>query len=108
MTLAEGCRPAGSFELNTVSIQNHMTKKIVVSGKRKTSVARAILVEGSGKVSINRKDYNTLQMFDKLKIEEPIRIAEKMREGKITRGFYKWRLKPYIKPLKRYHKSFFF
>ena len=83
MTLAEGCRPAGSFELNTVSIQNHMTKKIVVSGKRKTSVARAILVEGSGKVSINRKDYNTLQMFDKLKIEEPIRIAEKIL-GKIN------------------------
>lgn len=60
-----------------------MTKKIVVSGKRKTSVARAILVEGSGKVSINRKDYNTLQMFDKLKIEEPIRIAEKIL-GKIN------------------------
>ena len=60
-----------------------MTKKIVVSGKRKTSVARAILVEGSGKVSINKKDYKTLQMFDKLKIEEPIRIAEKIL-GKIN------------------------
>ncbi len=55
-----------------------MIKKIVVSGKRKTSVARAILTEGSGKVSINKKDYKTLQMFDRLKIEEPIRIAEKI------------------------------
>ena len=60
-----------------------MIKKIVVSGKRKTSVARAILTEGSGKVSINKKDYKTLQMFDRLKIEEPIRIAEKIL-GKIN------------------------
>ena len=55
-----------------------MIKKIVTSGKRKTSVARAILIEGSGKISINKKDYETLHMFDKLKIEEPIRIAEKI------------------------------
>jgi len=53
-----------------------MIKKTITSGKRKTSVARAILIEGSGKVSINKKDYRTLQMFDRLKIEEPIKIAE--------------------------------
>jgi len=57
--------------------------KITTSGKRKTSVARAILVEGSGKISVNKKDYKTLQMFDKLKIDEPIRIAEKIL-GKIN------------------------
>ena len=50
--------------------------KIIASGKRKTAVARAVLVEGSGKISINKKDYKNLQMFDKLKIEEPLRIAE--------------------------------
>ena len=60
-----------------------MKEKIVVPGKRKTSVARAILTEGSGKVSINKKNYKTLQMFDKLKIEEPIKIAEKIL-GKIN------------------------
>ena len=60
-----------------------MTKKIITSGKRKTSIARAILIEGSGKVNINKKDYNTLHLFDKLKIEEPIRIAEKIL-GKIN------------------------
>ena len=59
------------------------SKKVVTSGKRKTSVARAILVEGSGKININKKDYQTLQIFDKLKIEEPIRIAEKIL-GKIN------------------------
>ncbi len=43
-------------------------KKIVVSGKRKTAVARAVLKEGSGKVTINDKDYMTLHIFDKFKI----------------------------------------
>ncbi len=53
-------------------------KKIITSGKRKTSVARAVLVEGSGSVLINKKNYKNLQIFDKLKIEEPLRIAEKI------------------------------
>ena len=57
--------------------------KVIASGKRKTSVARAILTEGSGKVSINKKDYQTLQMFDKLKIDEPLRIAQNVL-GKIN------------------------
>ncbi|MBI2003985.1 30S ribosomal protein S9 [Candidatus Pacearchaeota archaeon] len=52
--------------------------KIITSGKRKTAVARAILTDGSGKVSLNNKNYESLQLFDKLKIEEPIRIAEEL------------------------------
>lgn len=51
-------------------------EKIITSGKRKTAIARAILVEGSGKIRINNRDYKTLQTFNKLKIEEPIRISE--------------------------------
>jgi len=53
-----------------------MINKIITSGKRKTSVARAIIMQGSGKVSVNKKSYEGLQMFDKLKIEEPLRIAK--------------------------------
>ena len=49
--------------------------RIVTSGKRKTAVARAILTEGSGKVSLNNQNYKNLQLFDRLKIEEPLRIA---------------------------------
>ena len=56
--------------------------KIVVSGKRKTAVARAVLTEGDGKITINQKDYENLQRLDKLKIEEPLRIAESVL-GKI-------------------------
>ena len=54
-----------------------MNEKIIASGKRKRAVARAtLLTNGSGKISVNNKDYKTLQMFDRLKIEEPLRIAE--------------------------------
>ena len=53
-------------------------KKIVTSGKRKTSVARAILVEGYGKITINKKSYTTLHEFDKLKIEEPLEITKQI------------------------------
>ena len=51
-------------------------KKIITSGKRKTAIARAVLINGSGKISINKKDYKTLQILDRLKIEEPVRIAK--------------------------------
>jgi len=50
--------------------------KIIVSGKRKTAIAKAFLTEGSGKITINKKDYENLQIFDMLKIKEPLKIAE--------------------------------
>lgn len=53
-------------------------KQIGTTGKRKTAVARASIVEGTGKVKINKKDYKQLQTFDRLSIEEPLKIAEKV------------------------------
>lgn len=53
-----------------------MKRKIVTSGKRKMAIARAVATEGSGNVTINKKDYSNLKFIDKLKIEEPIRIAK--------------------------------
>jgi len=50
--------------------------KIITSGKRKRAVARAIVTEGEGKVTLNKKDYKSLPMFDRLRLEEPLRIAE--------------------------------
>ena len=50
--------------------------KIITSGKRKTAVARAVTIEGTGKITINNKPYETLKFLDKLKIEEPLRIAK--------------------------------
>ncbi len=53
-------------------------KKIITSGKRKSAIARAILIKGEGKIKINNRDYKTLQFFDKLRIEEPIRITKEV------------------------------
>ncbi|HTY43870.1 MAG TPA: 30S ribosomal protein S9 [Patescibacteria group bacterium] len=53
-----------------------INKRIITSGKRKTSVAKAFIKEGTGDVTINKRSYKTLHLFDKLKIEEPLRIAE--------------------------------
>lgn len=50
--------------------------KIIGSGKRKRAVARAVIETGNGKILINGKNYNTINIFDKLKIDEPLRIAE--------------------------------
>ena len=51
-------------------------KKIIVSGKRKRAVAKAILIPGTGKITINKRNYNNFHLFDKLKIDEPLKIAE--------------------------------
>ncbi|MBU0957415.1 MAG: 30S ribosomal protein S9 [Nanoarchaeota archaeon] len=51
-------------------------KNTIVSGKRKTAIARAILKVGSGKVTINKKDYQTMEQLRKLQIEEPLRISK--------------------------------
>jgi len=53
-----------------------MIEKIVVSGKRKKSVARAIIRDGTGKVRVNKQNYTLLPFIRRLMIEEPIRIAK--------------------------------
>jgi small subunit ribosomal protein S9 len=57
-------------------------KKLYSSGKRKSAVARAKIQTGNGKILLNGKNYENFQMFDKLKLAEPIRIAEQIL-GKI-------------------------
>lgn len=53
-----------------------MVNKIVVSGKRKKAIAKACIVEGEGKITINNMNYDTLHFLDKLRIEEPLRISK--------------------------------
>jgi small subunit ribosomal protein S9 len=52
-------------------------EKVTVSGKRKTCVAKATIVKGSGKIWINKRPYQNLDFFKKLMIEEPMMIAKK-------------------------------
>ena len=53
-------------------------KKIVVAGKRKSAIARASITEGAGIIKINKKDYKNLHYIDRLRIEEPLRIAKEI------------------------------
>lgn len=53
-------------------------EKVIVSGKRKRSVARAIISNGTGRIVINKKPYEFLPRLRKLMISEPIRIAEQV------------------------------
>lgn len=64
--------------LNKMAEIEKKYKKEFSSGKRKTAVARAIIKSGEGKVTFNGKNHKTLQLFDRLKLEEPLRIAEKV------------------------------
>jgi small subunit ribosomal protein S9 len=57
--------------------------KIITSGKRKTAIARAEIKEGTGKITLNKINYENLHKFDVLRIKEPILIAEKVL-GKIN------------------------
>lgn len=53
-----------------------MDKKIIVSGKRKTAVARAVIKPGSGIVKINNRPLEVFDFYRKLQILEPLKIAE--------------------------------
>ena len=58
-------------------------KKIIASGKRKTAIAKAEIKEGTGKITLNKKNYKHLHKFDFLRIKEPLLITEKVL-GKIN------------------------
>jgi len=67
-----------------------MNNKIITSGKRKKSVARAIIKEGTGQIRIKNKNYHFLHLFDRLRIEEPVKIYEKII-GKLNLMQISWR-----------------
>lgn len=49
---------------------------LVVSGKRKTSVAKATIKEGNGVLTINKKPVNFFPFMQQLELTEPIIIAK--------------------------------
>jgi len=54
-----------------------MVEQLTLSGKRKTAVAKATITHGKGIVLINNKNYENLDFFKKLMIQEPIEITKK-------------------------------
>ena len=55
-----------------------MNIKLMTSGKRKTSVAKIKVYEGSGNVTFNNSTLDNLKTFHKLSLLEPIRIYESL------------------------------
>ncbi len=53
-------------------------KKLTVSGKRKTAIAKASIKQGDGVILINKKPYENLDVFKKLSIREPIELTKKI------------------------------
>lgn len=49
---------------------------LVVSGKRKTAVAKATIKEGNGVLTINKKPINFFPFMQQLELTEPIIIAK--------------------------------
>ncbi len=55
--------------------------KMVVSGKRKTAVAKATIEEGNGVVIFNKRPLNALTNLQQLEISEPLIIANDILGG---------------------------
>ncbi|MEX2017434.1 MAG: 30S ribosomal protein S9 [Candidatus Pacearchaeota archaeon] len=59
-------------------METKINNLIITSGKRKEAVARAMIKAGNGKIKFNGKSYKLLHVFDRLRIEEPLKIYEKI------------------------------
>ena len=53
-----------------------MPIKLVASGKRKKAIAKAAIKDGTGKITVNKINYENLSMFHKLLIKEPVDITK--------------------------------
>lgn len=62
--------------------ERKMSRNIVVSGKRKTAIAKATIKPGTGKILINGKPPEILGYFKNLLIKEPFKIAENILKEK--------------------------
>ncbi len=51
---------------------------MILSGKRKTAIAKASIKDGTGIVTINRKAIGAFPMLQQLELKEPLIIAEQI------------------------------
>lgn len=51
---------------------------LVVTGKRKTAIAKATIKQGQGNITFNKKPISFLPELQKLEISEPLVIAKKL------------------------------
>jgi len=56
-----------------------LNQRLIVAGKRKTAIAKAMICAGEGKVTINKIPYENLSSeFHRLLLKEPVEIARKI------------------------------
>ena len=58
-------------------------KKTITIGKRKRALAKAIIQEGKGKVLVNSKSIDLFPLFQRLALQEPIRLSQEIIGDKI-------------------------
>lgn len=64
-----------------------IAEKQIISGKRKTAVAKLRLKEGAGKIFYNGLQHTELNLFHKLALSEPVRIHEQIL-GELKHDMY--------------------
>ncbi len=63
-------------------------KSIIISGKRKTAIAKLRISEGDGKIIYNHLPYEELILFHRLALAEPIRIYKKVLGDELKHDFH--------------------
>ena len=63
-------------------------KHTIISGKRKTAVAKLKFKSGSGNIFYNGLSHNLLNLFHKLALSEPVRIYEAELGEPLNQDFY--------------------
>lgn len=63
-------------------------KQEIISGKRKTAVAKLRIKPGTGKIFYNGVQHTSLTLFHKLALSEPIRIYENELGEPLKNDFY--------------------
>lgn len=61
-----------------------MKNAIIATGKRKTSVARAVIKPGKGKIKINKKPISLFNEFHQLLLKEPLVLAQPILKDKLN------------------------
>lgn len=57
----------------------NILNRYVASGKRKSAIAKAVIKEGKGRITLNKIPYeNLLSSFHVLMLKEPVEIAKKV------------------------------
>ncbi len=65
-----------------------MEKQIIISGKRKTAIAKLRIKPGSGKIIYNNISHDELSLFHKLALQEPVRIYQQVLKDKLQHDFH--------------------